>query len=65
MNIGNIIEGHVNEFFGLNKDISEERTKVCKQCPLYTIKLGTAVCNSSLYLNTKTGDVSTEPKDGY
>lgn len=30
MNIGNIITGHVNEFFGLNKDISEERMKICK-----------------------------------
>ena len=30
MNIGNIITGHVNEFFGLNKDLVRERKKICK-----------------------------------
>jgi hypothetical protein len=29
MEIGNIVNGHVNELLGLNKDISEERMKIC------------------------------------
>lgn len=65
MNIGNIISGHLNEFFGLNKDLVLERKKICKKCPLYTIKLGFEVCNSSLYLNTETGEISTKKKNGF
>lgn len=65
MNIGNIITGHVNEFFGLNKDLVTERMKVCKKCPLYAIKLGNEVCNSSLYLNPKTGEISDKKKIGF
>jgi hypothetical protein len=29
MEIGNIVNGHVNELLGLNKDISKERMKIC------------------------------------
>lgn len=65
MEIGNIIEGHINEFFGLNTDIKSERLKICKKCPLYSIKLGQEICNNNLYLNKDTGDISIEPKIGY
>lgn len=65
MNIGQIVKGHVNEFFGLNKNISEERVKICKKCPLYAIKMGTSVCNSSLWVNPKTGEISKEAKEGF
>ena len=65
MNIGNIITGHVNEFFGLNKDLVRERKKICKKCPLYSIKLGQEVCNSSLYVNVNTNEVSTKNKPGF
>jgi hypothetical protein len=60
MNIGNIVKGHVNEFFGLNKDISEERLKICHKCPLCVRRLGREVCNSGLFYNPETGEVSTE-----
>ena len=65
MNIGNIITVHVNEFFGLNKDLVRERKKICKKCPLYSIKLGQEVCNSSLYVNVNTNEVSTKNKPGF
>ncbi len=65
MNIGNIITGHVNQFFGLNKDLLESRMKICKKCPLYTKKYGKEICNSSLYLNPETGDLSLYKQDGY
>lgn len=64
MEVGNIIKGHVNELLGLNKDISKERLKICKQCPLYLEDYG-GQCNPRLYMNPKTKDVSIEKKDGY
>lgn len=66
MEIGQIITGHVNELLGLNKDISEERIKICKQCPLmyYSSTLGW-ICNRNLYVNPDTNDVSLTKKDNY
>lgn len=63
-NIGNIVQGHINEALGLNKDIKSERLKICYTCPLYSKRLG-GICNNKLYLNPTTGDLSTERKDGY
>ena len=65
MEIGQIIEGNVNRFFGLNQDISEQRMRICKRCPLFKIKFGEAICNNKLYYDVNTGDISTTPKDGY
>lgn len=65
MNIGHIIKGNANAFFGLNKDISEERMKICRKCPLFLKRLGVYICNPGLFLNPETGDVSTEKKNGY
>lgn len=64
MEIGQIVKGHVNEVLGINKDISQQRLKICFACPLYSQKLG-GTCNSKLWLNPNTGDVSTSEKDGY
>lgn len=64
MEIGQIVKGHMNELLGLNKDISEERLKVCYSCPLYSTKFG-GLCNNRLWLNPNTGDVSTSEQEGY
>lgn len=64
MEIGNIVNGHVNELLGLNKDISEERIKICYKCPLFSPKYG-GLCNSKLYIDPTTNEISTKPKDGY
>lgn len=64
MEVGQIITGHVNEVLGLNKDISSQRLKICHSCPLYSPKLG-GTCNSKLWLNPLTGDISVKQKDGY
>lgn len=64
MNIGNIVTGHLNEILGLNKNLVEERLKICKICPLYSKRLG-GLCNNRLWLNVKTGDTSLEAKPGY
>ena len=64
MEIGKIIKGHVNEALGLNVDLKELRMKICRECPLFKDTLG-GICNSSLWLNPETGDVSTEQDYGY
>lgn len=64
MNVGQIVQGHAAELLGLNKDISQERMKICKMCPLFLNSMG-GICNPKLYLNPETGDVSTTYKDGY
>lgn len=64
MELTNIIKGHWNEVIGNNRDLSESRLIICYSCPLYSPRLG-GVCNNKLWLNPNTGDVSTEPKDGY
>jgi hypothetical protein len=64
MEIGNIVQGHLNEILGLNKDISVGRLRICHQCPLYSSKLG-GMCNNRLWLNVETGDISTTAKKGY
>ena len=40
-----IIQGHVNEIFGINKELMRERTKACLKCD-YSLKKGvyTGVC---------------------
>lgn len=62
--IKDIVKGHVNELLGLNKDISQVRMNICRKCPLFLNELG-GICNPRLYLDAKTGDVSTIKKDGY
>lgn len=64
MEIGQIIKGHVNELLDINKDISQVRMDICRKCPLFLNELG-GICNPKLYLNAKTGDVSTVKMDGY
>ena len=62
--VGNIVKGHVNELLGLNTDLSQQRMKICKECPIYSPKLG-GICNNNLYLDPSTGNVSITLKNGY
>ena len=64
MEVKDIIQGHINEVFNINEDISKNRLKICYRCPLYSNKLG-GICNSRLWLNRNTGDVSVIMKPGY
>lgn len=64
MEIGQIVKGHVNEMLGLNEDLQEKRMKICRECPIFKDILG-GICNSELWLNPETGDVSTEKDYGY
>lgn len=64
MEISNIVQGHINEALGLNKDIKKERLKICASCPLLSPKLG-GICNNRLWMNPNTNEISIKPKDGY
>lgn len=65
MGLGAILEGHTKELLGLNKSMSEQRMEICRKCPLFKNGALGAMCNSKLWYNEKTGDVSTTKKDGY
>lgn len=64
MNVIDIALGHAKELLNLGEDLSKNRLKICYSCPLYSNKLG-GICNSKLWLNVNTGDVSTTAKTGY
>lgn len=64
MNVVDIVTGHTKELLNLGEDLSKNRLKICCSCPLYSNKLG-GICNSKLWLNVNTGDVSTTAKLGY
>lgn len=65
--IRNIVEGHVNELLDINSSIAQPRLKICKLCRLYHQNkiTGWMECNSKLWLNPETNDVSKEKQDGY
>lgn len=63
MQVGNIIQGHLNNLLNINEEMSKNRLKICYACPLFTSRFG-GMCNSRLWLNPNTGDVSlVEEKD--
>lgn len=62
--ISQIVKGHVNEVLGLNTDLSAKRMEICRMCPIYSPKLG-GLCNSNLYLNPYTNEVSTVKREDY
>lgn len=64
MGLQTIVHGHINEVLGKNKGLSEERMEICRRCPLYLDKMG-GICNSRLFLNPQTDEVSTSKKLGY
>ena len=64
MNIVDIVNGHTKAIFNLEEDLSKNRLQICYSCPLYSKRMG-GICNSRLWLNVNTGDVSTKSKPGY
>lgn len=64
MNVLDIIDGHVRELANIGEDLSKSRLKICYRCALFSPKFG-GICNSRLWLNVNTGDVSTIEKPGY
>ena len=65
MGVGAIIDGHIKEALGINGDMSEVRTKICRDCPLYKKTPVGPVCNSKLWVNKETGEVSNYKRDKF
>ena len=47
----------------MNVQNIEERWKICEECPIYNSS--SKVCNSNLWINPDTNEVSTHSKVGY
>ena len=65
MGLKAIIDGHVKEALGSNQSISESRMQICRECPLYKQSTVGPVCNSRLWLNIDTNQVSNTKKPGF
>lgn len=65
MSVSQIVEGTLKNIFNIDEELSKERLKVCRKCPLYIkdFELG-AICNHRLYINEK-DEVSDRPKVGF
>lgn len=64
MNVLDIINGTFKNIFNLNEELKNNRLKICYRCPLYSKLLG-GICNNRLWLNVKSGEVSTKKKEGF
>lgn len=66
MSVGQIVTGSVNNILKKKQDLYIKRMLICKQCKLFKIdNIFGAICNSNLYLNPITDEVSTKEKIGY
>lgn len=54
----------MRELWKLQDELSTKRLNICFRCPLYIDEYG-GMCNSKLWLNVKTGDVTTKKRSGY
>lgn len=66
MNVGQVIEGSINNILKRKENLYIKRMLICKQCKLYKVdNIFGAMCNSSLYLNPITDELSKKEKIGY
>jgi hypothetical protein len=64
INVGQVVRGHINEITKQEQELSEQRMKICKQCPLFTDSMG-GICDSKKCLNIETGKLQSYPSNGY
>lgn len=66
MAVKQIIEGAYNNMLNKQEELYQTRMSICKDCKLYKIdRILGPICNSGLFLNIKTGEVSRKPLNGY
>lgn len=65
MNILNIIKGHFNEVLNANQDTSRQRMEICEKCPLFRKESYGLICNSNLWINPETNEISDIFKPGF
>jgi hypothetical protein len=65
MSVAQIVEGTLKNMFNIDEELSKERLKICKKCPLYKVEDGLgAICSHRLYINNE-DKISKTPKIGY
>lgn len=47
------------------EEVQAYRLNICKECPLYSMGVLGAICNSKRYLNPETNEVSYFPEEGF
>lgn len=62
--IEKILDDNVNKLLGLDKDYAKIRQKICEACPIFSERHG-GICNSNLWIDPKTDDISFVARDGY
>lgn len=62
--IGNIIEGHLNELLGRGIALKEARIQVCEMCPIHKDSGLGLICDSSKWINS-INEVRTEATPGF
>lgn len=66
VNVGQIVQGHVNEALNKEKDLYTRRIEICKNCPLFTNKKVVGyVCDSKKYYNPETDELGEFPQKGF
>lgn len=65
-NINQIVKGTINNILSKEENLYKKRITICKKCKLLTqTKIFGEVCNSKIYLNPNTDEISSEPKLGF
>lgn len=66
MSINQIIRGTVNNLLNKEEELYNQRINICHECKLLNkTKLFGEICNSNLYLNPITNEISVNPKEGF
>lgn len=66
LNINQIVNGTIKNLLNKDEALYLQRIAICHKCKLLKKdKIFGEVCNSQLYLNPKTNEVSKEPKPGF
>lgn len=65
INVGQIVQGHINEMMKREQDLSKERLAICKECPLYTNTSFGPICDSKKCYNVTLNHVKSYLDDGY
>lgn len=66
MSVGQIISGTLKNLLNRDEELYKTRISICRECKLFKIdKLFGEVCNSEIYLNPKTNEISPIPKTGF
>ena len=66
IDVKGIVQGHYNQVMKVNQNVSGERLEICNNCPLCNKIFDYAwICNPRLWIDPKTGEVSTKYIHGY